>query len=361
MARHRMLPALFLACGCILPDAALAAASAAVADAGSALRGSEKSLEDLPGRLMSKFVPALAGSVPVEAQTPEVQFPSSAVPPACLLNSGACQSESELRAWFSSVLEQLDRVPDAVPNVPKQAAETEFQKRRAELKATANQERDELRQWRDSELGRIERVPRIAQAVARDLLDKEFQRRVLAASSGHPAAAPGSGSSSLTAGGGRAAVPQVDPPQCLLDASACASERELRAWRVTKLTWIRDQVPPEQQREEVLKVRADYEQRRSELLRSSQHTSGASSATEEVTPAPPPVVAALVAATEASAPEGDAGRLLRTFGLCALGLAAPAFFAAFLGACAEARRRSSDACSPSSAVVSGYLPMEQEM
>jgi len=312
MARHRMLPALFLACGCILPDAALAAASAAVADAGSALRGSEKSLEDLPGRLMSRFVPALAGSVLVEAQTPE-------------------------------------------------AAETEFQKRRAELKATANQERDELRQWRDSELGRIERVPRIAQAVARDLLDKEFQRRVLAASSGHPAAAPGSGSSSLTAGGGRAAVPQVDPPQCLLDASACASERELRAWRVTKLTWIRDQVPPEQQREEVLKVRADYEQRRSELLRSSQHTSGASSATEEVTPAPPPVVAALVAATEASAPEGDAGRLLRTFGLCALGLAAPAFFAAFLGACAEARRRSSDACSPSSAVVSGYLPMEQEM
>jgi len=312
MARHRMLPALFLACGCILPDAALAAASAAAADAGSALRGSEKSLEDLPGRLMSKFVPALAGSVPVEAQTPE-------------------------------------------------AAETEFRKRRAELKATANQERDELRQWRDSELGRIERVPRTAQAVARDLLDKEFQRRVLAASSGHPAAAPGSGSSSLTAGGGRAAVPQVDPPQCLLDASACASERELRAWRVTKLTWIRDQVPPEQQREEVLKVRADYEQRRSELLRSSQHTSGASSVTEEVTPAPPPVLAALVAATEASAPEGDAGRLLRTFGLCALGLAAPAFFAAFLGACAEARRRSSDACSPSSAAVSGYLPMEQEM
>lgn len=308
MARHKMLPALFLACGCILPDAALAAAAAAAADAGSALRGSEKSLEDLPGRLMSKFVPALAGFVPVEAQTPQ---------------------------------------------------------------ATANQERDELRQWRDSELGRIERVPRIFQAVARDLLDKEFQRRVLAASSGHPAAAPGSGSSSLTAGGGRAAVPQVmqasgavahvDPPQCLLDAWACASEGELRAWRVTKLTWIRDQVPAEQQREEVLKVRADYEQRRSELLRSSQHTSGASSVTEEVTPAPPPVVAALVAATEASAPEGDAGRLLRTFGLCALGLAAPAFFAAFLGACAEARRRSSDACSPSSAVVSGYLPMEQEM
>lgn len=255
----------------------------------------------------------------------------------------------ELRAWLASALADVEKVPEPVRFASQQAIRAEFERRLAELRAASTEGRDAVVQWRDQELSSIESLPVSARIVAQDLLEKEVQKRLSAVEEEQKSS---QGTAVVTAPLAAAAVAApAELPPCLLQASACDSERELRAWRAAKLAWIRDKVPPERQNEEVVGVRSEYERRRSELLRSSAALAAA--APDEVTRVTPPPVAAataVIAATEASAPEGSTARLASTFALCAVGLAVPALLAA--PAAAWAARRGKDAQEPC------YMPLK---
>mmetsp|Transcript_51517 Transcript_51517/g.130182 ORF Transcript_51517/g.130182 Transcript_51517/m.130182 type:complete len:398 (-) Transcript_51517:51-1244(-) len=345
-----------------------------------------------------------------QSATVAIAAESHAAPAAarapCLASSAACKTEEDLQAWYTNLRQQLEQaVPPPFREAPLNAAKNEFRKRLAELKSSlvgvpavdgqvpvspplppaslpvamppsrlegeagveaaaaippksAEDCRTEveLKWWRDHQLEQIQRtLPKEIQHVGVALLGQDFERRLEALRRGRgfgvavqtPSSEVGLGSHSAVV-----APPSGGVPSCLLSVKACQSERELRAWRATKLAWIRDVVPPSQQGDEVVAVRRDFERRRGELLQQQQNSqgrlqgaradseelpgikpAGIKLAEDEATPPPPPAVAAVVAATEMRAPMGDYEGRLTTLALCIAGLSMPAFFALVAAAC----------------------------
>lgn len=124
-----------------------------------------------------------------------------------------------------------------------------------------------------------------------------------------------------------------DIPPCLLDASACRTEVELRAWRITKLTWIRDHAPEAQWSREASEVDKEFASRQKELVKEMADR-----------PKPPGAAALVAAAAQASSPAAETERFGATVLFVLTGLLLPALLVA-LGRCACTIRRLRGKCS----------------
>mmetsp|Transcript_57131 Transcript_57131/g.121444 ORF Transcript_57131/g.121444 Transcript_57131/m.121444 type:complete len:351 (-) Transcript_57131:668-1720(-) len=280
--------------------------------------------------MISQFIPHVSDSATKSEAKAEVSTPRD-----CLQSPELCKSKADLDSWKQATLADLQQAPEAVRGMVQAGIESKYAKRLSELSDGVAQAANDLDTWKNEQLEQISKLQTSAQAQALALLDKEVQRRREALASSPSPKSPSQAvappppprmTAPEVAPQGLAATEQ--PPACLLRAEACNSERELRAWRVTKLTWIREQVPSDRQAAEVEGVRADYDKRRAELLRTAQARSGNRS---EATPAPPSGATAVIAAAEASSPE-SVTRLSSTFMYCAAALMLPALMAGLAAA-----------------------------